>query len=272
MFVVFLGTGNALPSLDRANTALAVVAAPGRRAVMIDCGGDAYRQLLRAGLHAESVSDLIITHAHIDHIGGLPSLIESFRIAGRTSPLHIYAIEQPLQVARELLRAFAFELTLQHWPFPVELHLVQTGHAEQIGDFTVMPMPTDHTVPSIGMRMTATATPDGPVFAYTCDTRTAPMLADIARDATFFVAEATYFQGHEEVAQLVGHMTARQAAEVAVAGEAHALALVHLSVPNTLENNVQREARTAFRHEVFVPRDLSVFRVERRVRRMARLP
>ena len=272
MFVVFLGTGNALPSVDRANTALVLVAAPGARATLIDCGGDPYRNMLRVGLHAESISDIIITHAHIDHIGGLPSLLESMRIAGRRSPLRIHAIEQPFQVAQHLLHAFAFELTLERWPFRVELHELQPDRTEQIGDFTVTPIATEHSIPSIGMRMVASAAPNGPIFAYTCDTRTAPMLPDIARDATFFVAEATYARGHEEAARHVGHMTAYQAAEIATTGHAHALGLVHLSGSNAQAGSVQREANAAFRHDIIVPRDLDIYRVDRGVRRIARLP
>lgn len=272
MYVGFLGTGNALPSADRANTALVLVAAPGARATLIDCGGDPYRSMVRMGLHAESVSDLIITHAHIDHIGGLPSLIESFRIAGRTSPLHIHAIAQPFQVAQQLLETYAFELTLHRWPFRVELHELQPGQSVTVGDFTMLPIATEHSIPSIGMRMVATAAPNGPTFAYTCDTRVAPMLPDIARDATLFVAEATYLRGHEDVAQLVGHLTAQQAAQVATEGHARALGLVHLSTPNAQAKMVQREARTAFRGDTIVPRDLEIYRIDRNVRKVTRFP
>lgn len=273
MFVAFLGTGNALPSLDRANTSLALMAAPGAPVVLIDCGGDPYRGLLRAGLGANRISDLIITHAHIDHIGGLPSLIESFRIAGRTLPLRIHAIPHALQVARYLFQAYAFELTLNNWPFAVELHEIAPGRPLAAGDFTVTPLPTQHTIPSIGMRMNATADPAGPLFAYTSDTVITPGLADIARDAALFVAEATYLHGHEDAARFVCHMTAHQAAEVAAAGRANALALVHLGVSNNDERQAQREASQAFRGDVIIPHDGLVYQIERRrVRQIQRLP
>lgn len=273
MFVAFLGTGNALPSIDRANTALALTAAPGAPVVLVDCGGDPYRALLRAGLAANRVSDLIITHAHIDHIGGLPSLIESFRIAGRSLPLRIHAIPHALQAAHYLFQAYSFELTLNNWPFAVELHEIVPGRSLPAGDFTIMPMPTQHTIPSIGMRISVTADPSGPVFAYTSDTMITPGLADIARDAALFVAEATYLRGQEDAARFVCHMTAHQAAEVAAAGRAHALALVHLALSNDDERQAQREARQAFHGDVIIPHDGLVYQIERRrVHHVQRLP
>jgi ribonuclease Z len=272
MFVAFLGTGNALPSRDRANTALALMAEPGGRVVVVDCGGDPFRSLLNLRVAADRVSDIIITHAHIDHIGGLPSLIESFRIANRTTPLHIHAIAHPLGIARDLLGTFAFELTLDRWPFPVTLHEIQPGTTGPISDFLCTPYLTDHTIPCIGMRLVAASAPNGPVFGYTCDTRVAPVLSQIAQDAAFFIAEATYPRGHEEAARQVGHMTAYQAGEIATSGRAHTLGLVHLSASNAQESQVQREATAAFRGDVIVPRDGFVYQVARRVHRVARLP
>lgn len=271
MFVVFLGTGSALPSADRANTALALTTGAGAPVTLIDCGGDPFRSLLRAGVNPLRVTDIIITHAHIDHIGGLPSLIESFRIIGRTEPLHVHAIAHPLHVARDLLRTYAFELTLDHWPFAVELHEIQPGTPLTVAQFAVAPIATEHSIPSIGMRITPTSA-SGPVFAYTCDTRRAAMLPDIARSADLFVAEATYPQGQEVAAAKVGHMTTSEAGMVAQMGAARALALVHLSANNAQADQVRREAHTAFRGPIFVPRDLTVMRVARRVRRINRSP
>ncbi len=270
MFVVFLGTGNALPSVERANTALVLMAAPGERAVLVDCGGDPYRNLARAGIDAERVSDLVITHAHIDHIGGLPSLIESFRIAGRRSPLHIYANQHALAVARDLLAAFAFELTLDRWPFAVELHELTWGESLVIGHFTVVPLPTEHTVPSLGLRFTPVA--GGPTLAYTSDTKLAPALDDIARGADLFIAEATYPRGSEDAALAVRHLTITQAATVAQGARAKALALVHLSAGHQRDRAVRREARAAFRGEVILPRDGLVLEILQRSKARSRLP
>jgi ribonuclease Z len=272
MFVIFLGTGNALPSIDRANTMLALLAHPDDPAVLIDCGGDPYRALCRSGLNAERISDIIITHAHIDHIGGLPSLIESFRIAGRTTPLHIYGLPQVLETAKALFQAFAFELTLDCWPFSIELHEWQAEQTHQIGVFTVTTMVTEHSVPSVGLRVACRDVANSPIFGYTSDTVAIPALHEIAQGADFFVAEATYSQGMEEDARHVHHMTAQQAAEIAANGQATTLGLVHLSVSHEEERAVIQEAHQSFKRTIIVPHDQDIYLVDHaRTRRIRRL-
>src|SRR5579864_2021633 len=122
--VIFLGTSSALPQRDRANTALAVLPdtdAAVTGGLLVDCGGDIYRQLLVAQIASDAIADLFITHAHIDHIGALPSLLESWRLGGRAAPLRIIALPPVIEVARKLIAAYDFELDLDHWTYDVAL-------------------------------------------------------------------------------------------------------------------------------------------------------
>lgn len=260
MYVVFLGTGNALPSVERANTALAVAAGRGAHATLIDCGGDPFRNLLRAGVDAARLDDVIITHAHIDHIGGLPSLIESLRIAGRTAPLRIFGNAHVLQVIRGLLEVYAFELTLDNWPFPLTFHEIAAGERQAIGAFQVEVCATEHSVASVGLRLAANGNPQT-LLGYTSDSLHSPLLGAIAQDAPLFIAEATYSQGHEEEARLVHHMTITQAATIAAAAHASALALVHLSMPAAREREIRHEAQHHFKGQVIVPHDGQIVEV-----------
>ena len=63
-----------------------------------------------------------------------------------------------------------------------------------------------------------------------------------------------------------------QIPRMAQMGAARTLAMVHLSANNAQADQVRREAHTAFRGPIFVPRDLTVLRVARRTRRVNRLP
>ncbi len=263
MYVAFLGTGSALPSRDRANTSLAIMAQEGHGVTLIDCGGDPYRALLLTNVPAQRLNDVIITHAHIDHIGGLPSLIESLRLGGRTQPLRIFLNSHALGVARELLHNFRFEVTLDNWPFAIEFVEIQDGVTYAVGEFTAMFIATEHTIPSMGMRLSPATSTLAATLAYTCDTRVAPMLAALGKDADLLIAEATYLRGMEEAARIVCHMTAEQAAGVATAAGAQALALVHLSTAYSDDGRVQREARAAFARTVLTPHDGEVYEIVR---------
>ena len=67
------------PELSHAEDAACFLIDFGRELVMIDCGagrsiGRILRNIEQAGLDPASVSTLILTHAHIDHIGAAPEL------------------------------------------------------------------------------------------------------------------------------------------------------------------------------------------------------
>lgn len=264
MILTFLGTGNALPSAERSNTALILAEQRNQNVIMIDCGGDPFRNLIRNNIAAQQIDALIITHAHIDHIGGLPSLIESLRIAGRTAPLPIFGISHVLDIAQRLLDVYSFELTLAAWPFAITFHEIAAGQTSTVGDFSVLPMKTMHTVPSIGLRIQSSNTTNGPLFAYTSDTMNIPELLDIARDASLFIAEATYFKGMEDEAAFVRHMTVQQAALIAEQAHASALGLVHLSVRHADENRIYHEAHATYGGKLIIPRDNETYTIEQR--------
>lgn len=247
--LTFLGTSAALPTAARANVVLALQpdgAAPG---LLIDCGGDIYRALLRAGFGPDGIGDVFITHAHIDHIGSLPSLIESLRLAGRTTPLRIYALPDVLAVAHRLVAAFDFELDLDDWTYDVTFTPIADGQ-----DFTLAGLPAraaavDHTVPCAGLRLEL---PSGP-FAYTSDTQPTPSAIALGQGARVFATECTYLSRDVASARKAHHSTAREAAEQAAACGARTLALVHLGPWSPDE--IRAEAAAVFSGEIVIPDD-----------------
>lgn len=78
--LVVLGAGTALPDRDRNNTFLAWDSPAG--SMVIDCGGRAYQQLLRAGMEPTQLHGAVLTHNHPDHIYGLPALLFHLWLAG----------------------------------------------------------------------------------------------------------------------------------------------------------------------------------------------
>ncbi len=86
-------------------------------------------------------------------------------------------------------------------------------------------------------------------------------LVDICRDADALVIEATYLQAEAGLARDFAHLTARQAAQLAVDAGARNLLLTHLS-RRYRERDVIEEAQSIFPHARVV-RDFDRFQVRR---------
>ena len=83
----FLGTSGAVASAGRDNTSLVFEA--GDAALLADCGGAAVQRLRRLGLDPLRLTHAVITHIHVDHSYGLPSLVRQSAILGRRAPLTV---------------------------------------------------------------------------------------------------------------------------------------------------------------------------------------
>ena len=250
--VIFLGTAAALPTGDRGNTALAIPADGGSSGLLVDTGGDIYPALCRAGLAQDELSDLFISHAHIDHIGSLPSLIESYRLGGRHAPLHIFGLPEVIDVARKIVAVFGYELTMENWTFEVTYTAVEDGQQLTLGGLPATVARMDHTLPSAGFRL---ALPNGD-FAYTSDTQPTPAIQRLAQGARVLVTECTYLNDSANYARVSRHMTALEAGQQAAACGAEILGLVHLGVASGWTPEAARaEAAQAFAGEILTPDD-----------------
>ena len=86
-------------------------------------------------------------------------------------------------------------------------------------------------------------------------------LIDVCREADTLVIEATYLQEETDMAERFAHLTARQAAELALrAGVSH-LILTHVS-RRYRERDVLAEAQAIFPNTI-VARDFAAFQVRR---------
>jgi ribonuclease Z len=252
--LIFLGTAAALPVAGRTNTSLAILPGPAGNGLLIDCGGDVYGSLLRGGVGPDSISDLFITHAHIDHIGTLPSLVESLRLGGRRAPLHIWALPQVVAVAHALIQAYDFELTLDTWAYPVSFTEVGDGDSITLGGISAYTASMDHSVPTLGLRLEL----PGGVLAYTSDTQPNPHIGRLSQGATTLITECTFLGAQEAQARNGRHLTAYEAGKLASECGAERLVLVHQGAP---AESIQTEAMEVFGGQVIVPDDLDTLDV-----------
>jgi ribonuclease BN (tRNA processing enzyme) len=86
--IVLLGTGTPRPNVEASGPATAIVV--GTRTFLFDAGSGVERQLSAAHLPINGVTALFVTHLHSDHTLGLPDLIFTSWVMGRTSALAMY--------------------------------------------------------------------------------------------------------------------------------------------------------------------------------------
>ena len=91
MEIIFLGTSAGTPTKARNVSAVAIKKANSKLWSLIDCGEATQHQILHTKLSLYNLESIFITHVHGDHCFGLPGLLASASLAGRTAPLTIIA-------------------------------------------------------------------------------------------------------------------------------------------------------------------------------------
>ena len=154
--IVFLGTGSPIPNADRQGPSLAIVA--NGKAYLVDAGSGVSRQANSAfqrGIPALRPNDLdiaFLTHLHSDHTLGLPDLIFTPWIVGRTKPLRLYGPEGTKEMATRILEAFKEDIQVRTTGledgnttgYKVDAHDVQPGNIYQDGNVSVRAILVKH--------------------------------------------------------------------------------------------------------------------------------
>ncbi len=106
MEITLLGCAGAVPLPDRALTSCVLTV--GGRSILFDCGEGTQTSARRAGINLMRVDVIALTHYHGDHIFGIPGLLQSMDLAGRTDPLYIVGpVREGLSIEYELSAVLA---------------------------------------------------------------------------------------------------------------------------------------------------------------------
>ena len=130
MQVTFLGTSAALPTVDR-NVAALMVQREGEL-LLFDCGEGTQRQMMRY-TSGFGVEDIFITHFHADHILGIPGLLRTMGLQGRTAPVRLHG---PRGAQRQL--APLITLGMERPKFPVEIVELRVDEILNRGDYDIV--------------------------------------------------------------------------------------------------------------------------------------
>ncbi len=229
--IVILGTSHAIPDEHHENTHLALIGQ--HRQVLIDCAGNPVVRLKQAGLDLNSLTDLFLTHFHPDHVSGVPSLLMSTWLLGRSEPLNIYGLPHTIDRIEKMMDFYEWE----QWPnfFPVtfqripEQPMTLTLVCEE---FRILTSPVRHLIPTLGLRIEATRT--GKTLAYSCDTEPCDAVAELADSADALI--------HEAAGPFPGHSSASQAGRIAARAGVGSLYLIHYNPQDeSLEVQAQKE-------------------------------
>ncbi|HEX9117189.1 MAG TPA: MBL fold metallo-hydrolase [Anaerolineae bacterium] len=247
--LLLLGTGAALNDGSREPTMLAL-AGP-RSTVLIDCGGNAVRQLQLLHVPLTSVECVILTHAHPDHTSGFPLLVEMLWLAGWRGTLPVHG---PAEAVGAVSRAFKQWDTSRWTDLPaLAWHIVPPAQGAPIAlgaDFELSAAPGVHAGNEV-IAVRARARDTGRTVVYSADGEPSPGVAGLAAGADILVHEATG-EGY-------GHSTAEGAARLAREAGAAELILVHLAPDKIDLAAAAAAARGIFPGPVVVGEDLQRF-------------
>ncbi len=146
--LTFLGTSAGMPTKNRNVTSLALETTLSKDWWMIDCGEATQHRLQYIPLTVNHLAGICITHVHGDHTYGLPGLLASASMTGRTKPLILIA---PLAV-KEWLDATLLHTEL-FLPYPiihVDVAAAQLVHQET--GLRIERHHLSHRAPSVGFR------------------------------------------------------------------------------------------------------------------------
>lgn len=240
--ITFLGTASAVPNLEHQNTHF--VLESGDNVLLVDCVGNPIVRLEQAGIDPLSITDLVLTHFHPDHVSAVPLLLLDLWLMGRTNPLPIYGLDDIIDRFEKIMTLFYWEM----WDgfFPVELHRMPSEEMNLLIDrdrFRMFGSPVFHSIPAMGIRV---ETDDG-ILSYSTDTRPCDAVVRLADQADVLIHEAT---GSGD-----GHSMPAEAGAIAEKAGVRKLYMIHYDPEADVEALIA-EAQTAFDGEVFAASDL----------------
>jgi ribonuclease Z len=144
--VNILGCGSAVPTTKHYLSSQVVNLRD--KLYMIDCGEGTQLQFRKLKLNFSRLNHIFLSHLHGDHCFGLPGLISTLGLLGRSADLHVYAHSDAEKVFGHLLQYFCAEL-----PYQVFFHAFDPKKNMLIFEdrtLKVSTIPLKHRVPTAG--------------------------------------------------------------------------------------------------------------------------
>tara|TARA_B100001778_G_C18486905_1_gene583124 strand:- start:110 stop:958 length:849 start_codon:yes stop_codon:yes gene_type:complete len=116
--VVFLGTGFPFPDPKKSGPSVAILV--DERVYIVDAGVGAVRRFQEgilekkiSGVHQKDIQTLFLTHLHADHTMGLPDIIFTPWIMGRTEPLSVFGPQGTKSMVNHIQKAYKEDVDIR---------------------------------------------------------------------------------------------------------------------------------------------------------------
>ena len=264
--LTFLGTAAARPTVGRNVSSLAIQREGDL--YLFDCGEGSQRQMMRYQTGFD-VRAIFLTHVHADHLLGIPGLLRTMALQGRTEPITLYG---PVGSSRVLKTLAA--LGADRVKFSVAVEECRAGEGLRADEYGVYAFDVEHGMTAVGWalvedprpgrfdveRARELGVPEGPIYGrlhrgedvevggrvisardlvgparpgrsvvYSGDTRPCAGILRRAQGADVLVHEATFGEEERERAAETFHTTAAEAARIAKEAGVGQLFLTHVS-------------------------------------------
>ncbi len=261
--------------------------------LLLDCGPGTITEIWRRGLRLRGLSAILLSHAHLDHLWGLPPLLW---FLNQRDWNHELLLVFPQEIGPTVQQMYQ----ISGEPGFIKLHPLPSGKKPvKIGKLTIRAFEVNHPSPSCGFTIsespkrrlnTAKLEADGipkkkwsdlaqeksvrlrsktirsheyllpsrsRTIVYTGDTGPAPHLEDEVREADLLIIDASWIHPQWIPAKEAPHLTLRQAFEVFHHGQVKRVLLTHLTTRVSKNNYVKaiEELKKEFNSKipVFLP-------------------
>ncbi len=286
--LVVLGTASQVPTRHRNHNGYLL--RWDDEVILFDPGEGTQRQMLLAGAAVTPIRRVCITHFHGDHSLGLPGVLQRISLDRVQHPVTVHYPAAGQEFYDRLRHATSYWDNAEIVPAPVG----GAAYAAQTSAGRLTALPLWHSLPTYGYRLVepdarrmiparlAEHGIEGPAvgelqrvgrlgdvtldevseprpgqsFAFVMDTGLCDNIYALADGVDLLVIESTFLAEDADLAAMVGHLTAGQAATVARESGCRTLVLTHFSQRYPEPARFLDEARAEFAGEIVLAEDL----------------
>jgi len=254
--------------------------------LLFDPGEGTQRQFIFANIAPTVVKYIFVSHFHGDHCLGLGSFLMRLNLDKVPHPIHVFYPASGKKYFDRLVNGTIYHRTIeivehpveqagvvyQDENFTIEADFLEHGvdnlgwrvtepdtrkfNAAKLKELGVVgPMvkelqtKKEMTIGASVVKLTDVSwIRKGESVAVVIDTLPCPAAVSLARGARLFLCESTYLESEKHLAESHHHLTARQAAEIALEAGAKQLILTHFSARYPDVSVFEEEARQVFKN------------------------